>query len=284
MAAWEQDQPFRLRGGLERLARPLAGGQAVVRGDDHEQRGGGDALEVLAGLVALEQLERAKRHLVAPGGPLVRREELVGVGRREGGLRHRVGMDHGQHRGRLAACPRQAVGGEHVPCRLPEVHPHERLEVAPARDQRHLAADGLDASVDRPDDVAVRARVARAPHRDPGGVDLRTALRVGDRVLIVAHLFPRVDFLARLARRRIRGAEAAIVVDHAGQPRGAEHLGVVVEMHLLGGREPVCHDDARHLPGRVLGAIEPPAQRHTLSAELDVFAHGLLLLDALRRC
>src|SRR5207237_10163942 len=73
----------------------------------------------------------------------------------------------------------------------------------------------------------------------------------------------------------------ASVVDHAGQARGAEHLGVVVEMHLLGRREPVGHDDARHLAGRGVRAVEPAAQGRALSAELDVLAHALLLLDAL---
>ena len=119
------------------------------------------------------------------------------------------------------------------------------------------------------------ARVARPPGADPVGVDVVAALRVGDRVLVVADLLPGVDLLARLARRGVGGAEPAVVVDHARQARGGEDLGVVVEVLLLDRREAVRHHHAGMATVRVrgVGCVEPPAQRRALGVERDVFAH-----------
>src|SRR5438445_13677235 len=66
VAAGHEDDFLRVRGGLVGLARELAGDEAVVRRNDHEQRRRGDPLEILAWLIALEELQRAHRHLVLP--------------------------------------------------------------------------------------------------------------------------------------------------------------------------------------------------------------------------
>src|SRR6185503_4649854 len=104
------------------------------------------------------------------------------------------------------------------------------------------------------------------------------------RVLVAADLLPRIDLLARLARRRVGGAEPGVVVDDAREAGVAEDLGVLVDVHLLDGREPVGHDDARHLAARVVGPVEPPAQRDAVGVELDVLAHfALLSIDGRER-
>ena len=126
-----------------------------------------------------------------------------------------VGVDDRQHRGGLAARAGLAVVREQLPRLLPEIDPHQHLEGAPPRHERDLAADGLDAPVDRGDDVGVRGGVARAPHADVIRVDLRAQLGVRDRVLVVADLLPRVELEPRLAGSGVRRAEPAVVEHHA---------------------------------------------------------------------
>jgi hypothetical protein len=63
VAARHEHELLQVRRRLEGLARELTGDELVVRRDDHEKRRRGDALEVIARVVALEQLERAQRHL-----------------------------------------------------------------------------------------------------------------------------------------------------------------------------------------------------------------------------
>src|SRR3954453_12856100 len=58
VATRHQDELLGLRRCLVRCGRELAGDEPVVGGDYHEQRGGRDALDVLARLIALEHLER----------------------------------------------------------------------------------------------------------------------------------------------------------------------------------------------------------------------------------
>ena len=60
--------------------------------------------------------------------------------------------------------------------------------------------------------------VAGTPHPDAVGVDLRTGLRVGNRMAIVAHLRPWVDLLARLA---VAGAKVPVVKHQRSQPPAA---------------------------------------------------------------
>ena len=148
-----------------------------------------------------------------------------------------------------------------------EVRADQGAEVVVPTDQRHLRDHRLDPTVDRPDHEHVATGVAAPPHADPVAIDLRQGGRVGDRVAIVPHLRPRVDLLARLA---VAGAEVAVVEHQGVEPGRGERLGVLVEVHLLHGREAVRHDDRRRRAGRTVCGVEPSAQDDAFGVELDV--------------
>src|SRR4029077_10383755 len=153
-----------------------------------------------------------------------------------------------------AAEARLAVCDELGAQRSEKVGPHQALNVAIAAYQWHLRDHALDAPIDRADDESVAAGVTRTPHADTIRVDLALCACPGDRVAIVAHLRPWIDFLARLA---VAGAEVAVVKYHCGQSSRAEVLGVAVEIHLLDRREPMRHHDHRRLAARAVGRVEP---------------------------
>lgn len=84
---------------------------------------------------------------------------------------------------------------------------------------------------------------------------------------VVAHLRPRIDLLARLA---VAGTEVAVVEHQRVEAGRRKCLGVLVEVHLLYGREAVRHNDRRRYPGCSVGGVEPAAQGYALGIELDV--------------
>jgi hypothetical protein len=106
-------------------------------------------------------------------------------------------------------------------------------------------------------------------------VDLALGAGPGDRVAIVAHLGPRIDFLTRLA---VGGAEVAIVEHHHRQACRAEVLGEAIEVHLFDGREAVCHHDRRCLAARAVRRVEPSAQNGSFRFDFDIPTHHFLLV------
>ena len=119
---------------------------------------------------------------------------------------------------------------------------HQRPHVVVAADQRDLGHDRLDPAVDGPDDQYVAAGVAAAPDADPAGVGLGQGDRVGDGVPVVADLRPGVDLQTG---RPVAVAEVPVVEDQRVQSVRGEHLGELVQVHLLDRGEAVGHDDRR---------------------------------------
>jgi hypothetical protein len=66
---------------------------------------------------------------------------------------------------------------------------------------------------------------------------------IGDRILEIRALQSRDDFLSRLARGGVTGAEATVVVDEDGKggERGEELFSKIVEGHLFHSGEAMYH-------------------------------------------
>ena len=149
-----------------------------------------------------------------------------------------------------------------------------RLRLRDPLTSGHLGDYAFDPAIDRGDGQHMAAAVARSPHADAACVDLGMATDPGDRVAIVAHLLPRIDFLTRFAVAR---AEIAIVVNQRGKAGLAEDLGEAIEIHFLDGGEAVRHHDRGHAALGALGQIEPSAESRTFGVEFDVTAHNVTL-------
>ena len=124
----------------------------------------------------------------------------------------------------------------------------------------------------------MRAAVGRAPHPDPGRVDLGPLGDPADRVFVVFVLLGGDEVPARFA---LRVAEEPVVEDQHHEPGLLEPLGEVGEVHLLERAEAVRHDDGgaplsapqivRHV--QPSGAVQPFAgERHIVSHTGSPFA------------
>ena len=78
---------------------------------------------------------------------------------------------------------------------LNEVRPDQAMEIRPPVYTWRLAQHGFHPPIHRPDPEDVPAGVRRPPDPNLGAVDLRSALRVGNRVAEVGALLVRENFL-----------------------------------------------------------------------------------------
>lgn len=91
-----------------------------------------------------------------------------------------------------------------------KVRANEPVEVVISINARYLAKNSLDSLVYRANPEDMSTAEGAAPDADLGGVDLTSALRIGDRIGDVTGLLCRDDLVTRLALLGVAGAEASM--------------------------------------------------------------------------
>jgi hypothetical protein len=97
-----------------------------------------------------------------------------------------------------------------------EIWPNQPVKIGPTIDTRHLRQYRLDPTIHRSHPQDLPAAVRTAPNPDLVLVHVRSRLRVRNGVRVITGLLCRNDFMARCAFFGFAVAEAAVVVDQAG--------------------------------------------------------------------
>jgi hypothetical protein len=126
--------------------------------------------------------------------------------------------------------------------------------------------------VERGQNVAAGARIARAPKSDAARINLWPAFQIRYRSTPIRDLSPRIHILPRLAGTDTKGP---MIVQQNDEPGGSERFGEFGDTVLPRSGVPMSHGDPWQAPTTILRHVEPRAELYAaVNRESNLFADG----------